>query len=84
MADSRAANLKAISDAIDVHDRNCGRPAVEIRMAPFEVERLGWDEIRGVPIVGDPAMQTGRVLILCEHDLPAGAVNRRVEVVAGG
>ena len=28
-------------------------------MNPFEVERLGWEEIRGLPIVADPEIGTG-------------------------
>jgi hypothetical protein len=28
-------------------------------MNPFEVERLGWEEIRGLPVVGDPTEPGG-------------------------
>ena len=28
-------------------------------MNPFEVERLGWEQIRGLPIVADPEIGTG-------------------------
>lgn len=38
-------------------------------MNPFEVERLGWDTIRGLPIVGDPAIGTGRFRIICSNDM---------------
>lgn len=37
-------------------------------MNPFEVERLGWEEIRGLPVVGDPAIGTGRFEIVCSRD----------------
>ena len=63
--DSEAKNLEAISMAIDKHNAECEFPASEVRMNPFEVERLGWDEIRGLPVVGDPELETGRFRIVC-------------------
>lgn len=63
-----AKNLEAISKAIDQHNASCAFPASEVRMNPFEVERLGWDEIRGLPIVGDPEIGTGRFRIVCSRD----------------
>jgi hypothetical protein len=65
---SKAKNLEAISKAIDTHNAECEFPASEVRMNPFEVERLGWDEIRGLPVVGDPAIATGRFRIVCAGD----------------
>ena len=61
-------NLEAISKAIDQHNSSCPHPAAEVRMNPFEVERLGWEEIRGLPIVSDPALGTGRFRIVCSRD----------------
>jgi hypothetical protein len=40
-----------------------------VRMNPFEVERLGWDQIRGLPVIGDPAIATGRFRIVCSGNL---------------
>lgn len=37
-------------------------------MSPFEVERLGWEEIRGLPIVADPALGSGRFRIVCSQE----------------
>jgi hypothetical protein len=61
-------NLEAISKAIDQHNSSCPWPASEVRMNPYEVERLGWEEIRGLPIVGDAALGTGRFRIVCSRD----------------
>ena len=61
-------NLEAISKAIDQHNSGCPFPASEVRMNPFEVERLGWDEIRGLPIVPDPEIGTGRFRIVCSGE----------------
>ncbi len=38
-------------------------------MNPFEVERLGWDEIRGLPVVPDAEIGTGRFRIVCSNEL---------------
>ena len=65
---SEAKNLEAISKAIDQHNRNCPFPASEVRMNPFEVERLGWEEIRGLPIVPDSNQGTGSFRIVCSRD----------------
>ena len=62
-------NLEAISKAIDQHNRNCPYPAAEVRMNPFEIDRLGWEEIRGLPLVGDPDIGTGRFQIVCSRDI---------------
>jgi hypothetical protein len=69
VANSETKNLEAISRAIDQHNKNCPFPAAEVRMNPFEIERLGWEEIRGLPIVGDPELGTGRFRIVCSRDL---------------
>ena len=68
MASADAKNLEAISKAIDQHNASCPFPASEVRMSPFEVERLGWEEIRGLPIVPDPAIGTGRFRIVCSQE----------------
>jgi hypothetical protein len=65
---SAAKNLEAISRAIDQHNSSCPFPASEVRMNPFEVERLGWEEIRGLPIVPDPEQGTGSFRIVCSRD----------------
>jgi hypothetical protein len=82
MASSEAKNLEAISKAIDQHNANCPFPAVAIVMNPFEVERLGWDSIRGLPIRSDPALGTGAFRIVCGGDEEEEGTEEVVEVVA--
>jgi hypothetical protein len=77
---SEAKNLEAISRAIDVHNRDCPFPAVAVAMNPFEVERLGWDEIRGLPIHPDPNLGTGAFRIVCGGD-EGGLEAKEVETV---
>jgi hypothetical protein len=69
MSSPEAKNLEAISKAIDQHNANCPFPAAEVRMNPFEIERLGWDQIRGLPLLPDPELGTGRFRIVCSRDL---------------
>src|SRR4051794_3110574 len=69
VASPEAKNLEAISKAIDQHNSNCPFPAAEVRMNPFEAERLGWDHIRGLPVVPDAEIGTGRFRIVCSRDL---------------
>ncbi len=88
MASAEAKNLEAISKAIDQHNANCPFPAAEVRMNPFEVERLGWEEVRGLPVVPDGAIGTGRFRIVCSRDLEGEglevteAVGRELETAA--
>lgn len=53
-------------------------------MNPFEVERLGWESIRGLPIVGDPEIGTGRFRVVCSRDSDSGELveAETVEAVA--
>ena len=88
MSGAEPKNLEAISRAIDQHNANCPFPASEVHMNPFEIERLGWEEIRGLPIIGDPELGTGRFRIVCSRDLEddgleiVEAVGQEVETVA--
>lgn len=77
---SEGRNLEAISLAIDQHNANCVFPALEVHMNPFEVERLGWTEIRGLPVIPDDKIGTGRFKILCARDLTGGGKELPEEV----
>ena len=76
MSSAEAKNLEAISKAIDHHNGSCDYPAVAVCMNPFEVERLGWESIRGLPIRADSAIGTGSFRIVCsgEEGEPAETV----------
>jgi hypothetical protein len=82
MGSSEAKNLEAISKAIDQHNANCEWPAVAIAMNPFEVERLGWDSIRGLPIRSDPNLGTGEFRVICARDEGGLEEEETVEAVA--
>jgi hypothetical protein len=80
MSSSEAKNLEAISKAIDAHNAGCEWPAVAIELNPFEVERLGWDSIRGLPIRSNPALETGAFTVVCARE--EGEPGETVEAVA--
>lgn len=82
MSSSEAKNLEAISRAIDDHNAKCEWPAVAIEMNPFEVERLGWDSIRGLPIRPNPGIGTGRFRIVCAREEGEPGEVEVVEAVA--
>jgi hypothetical protein len=79
---SEAKNLEAISKAIDQHNANCDFPAVAVVMNPFEVERLGWDSIRGLPIRTDSNLGTGMFRIVCARDEIEEREEETVEAVS--
>ena len=82
MSSAEAKNLEAISKAIDQHNASCEFPAVAIAMNPFEVERLGWDSIRGLPIRPDPNLGTGSFRVICARDEVGEETEEVVEAVS--
>lgn len=68
MSSAESQNLEAIVKAIDHHNKSCEFPAVAVAMNPFEIERLGWDSIKGLPIRPEPNMGTGAFRIVCGGD----------------
>ena len=82
MSSAAAKNLEVISNAIDEHDRSCEWPAVAVEMNPFEVDRLGWDEIRGLPIRPNPDLGTGSFRIVCAREEGELGEEETVEAVS--
>jgi hypothetical protein len=82
MSSAAAKNLEVISKAIDEHDSSCEWPAVAVEMNPFEVERLGWDEIRGLPIRPNPDLGTGSFRIVCAREEGQLGEEETVEAVS--
>jgi len=78
---SEAKNLEAISRAIDQHEKTCEYPTLAVLMNPFEVERLGWEDIRGVPIRPEERIATGRFEILCAGDEDGSRLEEEEEAV---
>ena len=68
MSSPESKNLEAIVKAIDLHNSTCEFPAVAVVMNAFEIERLGWDSIKGLPVQPEPNMGTGSFRIVCARD----------------
>jgi hypothetical protein len=82
VSSAEAKNLEVISKAIDEHNVSCEWPAVAVEMNPFEVDRLGWDTIRGLEIRGNPDLGTGSFRIVCAREGGLPAEEETVEAVA--
>jgi hypothetical protein len=82
MSSAEAKNLEAISKAIDQHNSSCEWPAVAVEMNPCEVERLGWDSIRGLPIRPNPDLGTGSFRVVCAREEGLLGEEEAVEAVA--
>jgi hypothetical protein len=82
MSSAEAQNLEVISKAIDEHNNSCEWPAVAVELNPFEVERLGWDEIRGLPIRSNPELGTGSFRIVCAREDGLPGEEETVEAVS--
>ena len=80
MSSNEAKNLEAISRAIDQHNEGCEWPAVAVELNPFELERLGWDSIRGLPVRANAELGTGRFRVVCARE--EGEPEEVVEAVA--
>jgi hypothetical protein len=82
MSSSEAKNLEAISKAIDHHNATCEWPAIAVELNPFEIERLGWDTIRGLPIRPNAELGTGRFRVVCAREEGELEEEEVVEAVA--
>ena len=82
LSSAEAKNLEAISKAIDDHNTSCEWPAVAVELNPFEVDRLGWDSIRGLAIRPNPDLGTGSFRIVCAREDGLPAEEETVEAVA--
>lgn len=77
-----AKNFEAISKAIKKHNQDCPSPPTGVAMAPFDIERLGWEEgdnVCGIPIVSDDSVQPERFRILCSGQHSGNSEEASVE-----
>lgn len=66
---AQASNFQAIAKAKSDHNRICPFPPHAVRMNPFEIERMGWEEgdmIAGLVLEADPALGTGAFRLVCD------------------
>ncbi len=68
-----ARNFEAIVKAKADHNARCPFPPRAIRMNPFEIERMQWEEgdvIAGLVLEADPKMGTGSFRLVCDGNEP--------------
>jgi hypothetical protein len=66
---AQARNFEAIAKAKADHNRRCPFPPHSVRMNPFEIERMGWEEgdlIAGLVLEADPSIGTGAFRLVCD------------------
>jgi hypothetical protein len=69
VSSAEAKNFEAISKAKQAHNRDCPFPPHTVKMNPFEIERMGWEEgdtIAGLVLEGDGAIGTGAFRLVCD------------------
>ena len=72
-------NFEAIVKAKADHNARCPFPPHTVRMNPFEIERMKWEEgdvIAGLVLEGDPKVGTGAFRLICDGMEPPGARDR--------
>src|SRR3954471_2569412 len=66
---AEAKNFEAIVKAKADHNKNCPFPPHTVRMNPFEIERMQWEEgdtIAGVVLEPDAKIGTGAFRLVCD------------------
>ena len=69
MSSAEARNFEAIVKAKADHNRRCPFPPHSVRMNPFEIERMDWEEgdtIAGLVLEADGRVGTGTFRLVCD------------------
>ena len=84
MSNPEAKNFEAIVKAKAEHNANCPFPPHTVRMSPFEIERLGWEEgdvIAGLNLEADSKLGTGAFRLVCDGSEPPELDIEETEVI---
>ena len=79
-----AKNFEAIVKAKAQHNANCPFPPHAVRMHPFEIERMQWEEgdvIAGLVLEGDGNLGTGEFRLVCDGTEPPELELEETEVI---
>jgi hypothetical protein len=69
MSSPEARNFEAISKAKADHNKHCPFPPHTVKMNPFEIERMSWEEgdtIAGLVLEADANIGTGAFRLVCD------------------
>jgi hypothetical protein len=77
-------NFEAITKAKVQHNANCPFPPHTVRMNPFEIERMQWEEgdvIAGLLLEADGKVGTGAFRLICDGMEPPELEIEETEVI---
>ena len=78
-------NFEAITKAKADHNARCPFPPHTVRMNPFEIERMQWEEgdtIAGLVLEGDAKVGTGAFRLVCDGMEPPELEIEEVEAIS--
>jgi hypothetical protein len=82
---AEAKNFEAIAKAKADHNANCPFPPHTVRMNPFEIERMSWEEgdvIAGLVLEGDPKVGTGAFRLICDGMEPPELEEEQTDAIS--
>jgi hypothetical protein len=82
---AEAKNFEAITRAKADHNSKCPFPPHTVRMNPFEIERMQWEEgdvIAGLVLEGDPKIGTGAFRLVCDGMEPPELEIEETDVIS--
>lgn len=86
MANAEGKNFEAIVKGKEQHNKNCPFPPHTVRMNPFEIERMQWEEgdtIAGLVLEGDGRVGTGSFRLICDGMEPPELDIEETEAISG-
>jgi hypothetical protein len=81
---AEAKNFEAIVKAKAAHNASCPFPPHTVRMNPFEIERMQWEEgdiVAGLVLEADPKVGTGAFRLVCDGMDPPELEIEETEVI---
>lgn len=82
---AEAKNFEAIAKAKADHNKRCPFPPHTVRMHPFELERMQWEEgdtIAGLVVEADPKIGTGTFRLVCDGMEPPELELEQTDAIA--
>lgn len=83
---AEAKNFEAITKAKAAHNKSCPFPPHTVRMNPFEIERMQWEEgdtIAGLLLEADAKLGTGAFRLICDGMEPPVLEIEETEFIEG-
>jgi hypothetical protein len=83
---AEAKNFEAIVKGKEQHNKSCPFPPHTVRMNPFEIERMQWEEgdtIAGLLLESDAKLGTGAFRLICDGMEPPELEIEETEAISG-